>query len=82
MIAVTPPASTDAYAFQTLADIVLAAGQTQALGVSVQALEPGAEASGITGDVVVIDAAQLRDGGDARRADRRTAPTPRRPTTT
>jgi hypothetical protein len=56
LVAITPPASTDAYAFQTIAAAPIPAGSTTVDGVSIQAVEAGAESSGITGSVVVIDA--------------------------
>jgi hypothetical protein len=55
VIAVTPSGSTESYAFQLSADLVIAAGQTVASGVDAQALIPGAAASGLTGTVTVID---------------------------
>jgi hypothetical protein len=61
LVSITPPGSTDAYAFQTLADAVVPAGQTVVYGVQVQAVEPGADSSGITGDVEVIDALDFVD---------------------
>jgi hypothetical protein len=56
LLSVTPPGSTDSYAFQTLAAVTIPNGSSTAAGVAVQAVEPGADASGITGPAVVIDA--------------------------
>jgi hypothetical protein len=55
VIAVTPPASTEGYGFFVAADTVIAAGQTTVSGVECHALEAGAVASGLSGDVSVID---------------------------
>jgi uncharacterized phage protein gp47/JayE len=55
VVAITPPAATEGYGFFVAADTVIPAGQTTLAGVECHALEAGAAASGITGDVVVID---------------------------
>jgi len=55
VIALTPAASTDAYAFQLVSDLVFAPGTTVVSGVETQALEAGAAASDLTGTVAVID---------------------------
>ena len=55
LIAVTPPASLDSYAFAVVADHVIPNGQTIASAVEVQAVEPGAAGSGITGAVETLD---------------------------
>src|SRR5262245_40598242 len=62
LVSITPVSSTDAFAFQVLADIVVPNGQQGAAGVVVQAIEPGAASSGITGDVEVIDALAFVQG--------------------
>lgn len=56
LVAVTPPASTDATAFAVATSFTVPNGQTTATGVIVTAIEPGAAASGLTGTVQVIDA--------------------------
>jgi hypothetical protein len=55
LVAITPPASTDAFAFAVLHDFTVPAGQTVALGVIVQAVDAGAAPSGISGSVQVLD---------------------------
>lgn len=55
VIAVTPPASPVGYAFAVQADAVIVAGATTLVGVECVALEAGAAASGLTGDVAVVD---------------------------
>ena len=55
VIAITPAASTAGYGFFVAADTVIPAGTDTLAGVECHALEPGAEASGLTGDVTVID---------------------------
>lgn len=54
VVSITPPASTDSYGFEVTADTVIPAGQTTA-SVPITALVPGADASGITGTVAMID---------------------------
>jgi hypothetical protein len=55
MIAITPPASLDSYAFSVVTAFTIPTGQTVAAAVAVQAVEPGAAASGITGAVETLD---------------------------
>ena len=55
VVAITPPASTSGYGYFVAADLVIPAGETTVAGVQCHALEAGAEASGVTGDVAVID---------------------------
>jgi hypothetical protein len=55
LVAVQPPASIEAYAFQVVADFDIPAGTTTYVGAQIQALEAGVTASGITGDVQMID---------------------------
>ena len=55
VIAITPPASTEGYGFFVAADVVIPAGSDVAAAVECHALEAGAAASGISGDVAVID---------------------------
>lgn len=55
LVAITPPASSDAYAFQVVSAFSVPAGQTVAAGVPVQALQAGAAGSGITGTVQMLD---------------------------
>lgn len=56
LVAITPSASVDAYAFAVLTTFEIPAGQTTATDVLVQAIEAGAGANGLTGAVEVIDA--------------------------
>jgi hypothetical protein len=56
VIAVTPPASSDAYGFAVVSDFTIPPGQTQAAAIECRALEAGSAASGLTGSVQVIDA--------------------------
>jgi len=55
VIAVTPPASNDSWAFTVDEGFTLVAGQTQAFEITATALLAGAAASGLTGQVAVID---------------------------
>jgi hypothetical protein len=55
LIGITPPASSDTYAFQVVSDFSIPAGSTGVGDIQVQALEPGAAASGLTGAVVMLD---------------------------
>jgi hypothetical protein len=55
MVAVTPPASLDSYAFSVVSGFAIPAGQTTAAGIEVQAIEAGAASSGITGAVETLD---------------------------
>src|SRR5215831_12460441 len=55
VIAITPTASATGYAFAVEADTPIPAGSTTVSGIVCRALEAGAAASGITGDVTVID---------------------------
>jgi len=55
LVAISPPASIDSYAFEVVDSFTLTPGQTVQTGVTVRALEAGAEASGLTGDVEVLD---------------------------
>jgi hypothetical protein len=54
IVAVHPAASSDSYGFEVTADVVIPAGQTSGTA-TIQALEPGADASGITGTVEMVD---------------------------
>jgi len=54
LLAITPTASYDSYAFEVIADFVVPAGQTQTT-VDVRALETGVAASGLTGSVQLLD---------------------------
>jgi len=55
LVAISPPASLDSYAFAVVQAFTVAPGQTVQAGVIVEAVEPGAEASGLTGTVEVLD---------------------------
>ncbi len=55
VIAVTPSASLDSYAFQLVDDLVVPPGTTVVSGAQCEALLPGAAASGLSGPVVVVD---------------------------
>lgn len=55
LVAITPAASTDAYAFEVVEEFTIAAGQTTAAAIEIRALEAGAAASGITGGVEMLD---------------------------
>jgi Baseplate J-like protein len=55
LVAIRPPASTDAYAFEVVNDFSIPAGQTTVSYITVRAIEPGAAASGITGTVDMVD---------------------------
>jgi len=55
LIAVSPPASGDSFAFEVVDAFSIPAGQTQATGLLIRALEAGADASGITGQVEMLD---------------------------
>lgn len=55
LVGITPPASDDTYAFEVIEDFAIAAGSTSTAGVVVQAIEAGADASGITGTVEMLD---------------------------
>lgn len=55
LVAVEPPASTDSFAFEVVDDFVIPSGNRTIEGVQIRALEAGAAASGITGDVEMID---------------------------
>jgi hypothetical protein len=55
LLALTPPASTDSYTFQTVADFTVPAGQTTVHGITIRALEAGAASSGLSGDLAVLD---------------------------
>jgi Baseplate J-like protein len=55
LVAVRPPASLDAYAFEVVDAFTIPSGQTALGGVTIRALEAGTAASGITGAVEMID---------------------------
>ena len=55
LIAVSPPASLDSYAFSVQQAFTVPPGQKVQTGVLVESVEPGSEASGLTGTVDVID---------------------------
>jgi hypothetical protein len=55
LVAVSPPASIDSYAFEVVDGFTLTPGQTVQEDVTIRAVEAGAEASGLTGDVQVLD---------------------------
>jgi hypothetical protein len=55
LVAINPPASMDAYAFQVVEQFQFPAGQQTVTGVQIQALEAGAAASGQSGSVELLD---------------------------
>ena len=55
VIAITPPASPTGYGFAVDEAFTIPAGGTTALGIICRALEAGAAANGLTGDVQVVD---------------------------
>jgi Baseplate J-like protein len=55
LIAVRPPATNDAFAFEVIDSFSIPAGSTVTTPVAVRALQPGANASGITGTVEMLD---------------------------
>jgi hypothetical protein len=55
LVGVAPPASIDTYAFEVVEAFTVAPGQTVQADVTIRALEAGAAASGLTGDVEVLD---------------------------
>ena len=55
LVAVEPPASTEGYGFEVVSAFTIPAGQTQKTDVLIRALEAGADASGRSGDVAVLD---------------------------
>jgi uncharacterized phage protein gp47/JayE len=55
LVAVRPPASSDAYGFEVVSDFTIPAGTLSMAGVQIVAVQPGAAASGITGTVEMID---------------------------
>jgi Baseplate J-like protein len=54
-VAVRPPASLDAYAFEVVDVFTIPAGQSALANIAIRAIEPGAAASGLSGDVEMID---------------------------
>jgi hypothetical protein len=61
VIAVTPAASATSYGYAVVNDTTIPSGSTSVSGVACRALIAGAEASGITGDVTVVDALNFVD---------------------
>jgi Baseplate J-like protein len=55
MVAITPPASLDSYAFEVVTAFTIPNGQTTAVTVEVRAIEAGAASSDITGAVELLD---------------------------
>jgi len=55
LVGITPPAGGDTYAFQVVSDFTIPAGTTSIAGQAIRALEAGAQASGITGTVEMLD---------------------------
>lgn len=55
LLAITPPASYDSYAFETTDDFTFPFGQTVVANVAIRAIDPGAAASGLTGTVQPLD---------------------------
>lgn len=55
LVGITPPASSDAFAFEVVDDFAIAAGSQLAEAVAIRALEAGSTASGITGTVEMLD---------------------------
>jgi len=61
LVAISPPASIDSYAFEVVDAFTVPPGQTTQADVAIRALEAGAEASGLTGTVEVLDALDFVD---------------------
>jgi hypothetical protein len=55
LLAITPPASLDSYAFEVVTGFTIPNGDTTAAAVEVRAIEAGAASSGITGAVELLD---------------------------
>lgn len=55
LVAVTPSASFDSYAFETVEQFPIPYGQTVVADVAIRAIEPGAAASGLSGTVQTLD---------------------------
>jgi hypothetical protein len=55
LVGISPPGVTDIYAYETVADFTVPAGQTTATAVQIRAIEAGAAASGVTGTVQMLD---------------------------
>lgn len=55
MVALTPPAATESYAFEVVVPFTIPAGETVAPAVAIRALEAGSAPSGLTGILAVID---------------------------
>lgn len=56
LVGITPPGSSEGYAFEVVDAFTILPGTTTIVGVPVRALEAGAAASGITGTVAMLDA--------------------------
>jgi len=55
LVGVSPPASVDTYAFEVVDAFTFTPGTDTVSGVTIRALEAGAEASGLSGDVELLD---------------------------
>jgi hypothetical protein len=55
LLAITPPASATSYAYEVVSPFDILSGSTVATGIAVRALEAGSAASGISGDVALVD---------------------------
>lgn len=55
LVGLTPAGEQDTLAFEVVDEFEIETGQTTASGITVRALEAGAEANGLTGDVEMLD---------------------------
>jgi hypothetical protein len=55
LVGIAPPSSIDTYAYEVVDAFTVPPGATEQTGVTIRAIEAGAEASGITGEVEVLD---------------------------
>jgi len=55
LLALTPPASLEGFAFQTVDTFTIPQGTTVITGVGIRAVQPGVAASGLTGTVQALD---------------------------
>src|SRR3954470_21074860 len=69
LVAVTPAAQTDTYAFQVASAVTVPPGQTIALNVQLQAIEAGTDAKAPQRKKRLSRRARVREDGHARRAD-------------
>jgi uncharacterized phage protein gp47/JayE len=55
LVGVAPPSSTDTFAFEVVSDFTIPPGETVAAGITIRAIEAGAAASNLTGEVEMLD---------------------------